>query len=293
MSTSVSFRWPAILIARRAFVARPGLIAIFAASLVLIGNSRTTAHRAKAAIVHGRTFWTRSAETGPHVTIKSSASSPGRRAKGRAACLRAKPPLHRADIRAWAESLTIAELRAAGRTQIEGPVAVRANLRAGAELARAGLWTIPRRTALCAETLPRSEAALRSVEGRTLPAHLRTGERVTGFLAFLVGTLHFFLLGAPVLFADFLAVLAGGRAFELAGLIALRLAQSAERRNAERECQQEGGSFHGVVPFFWCSAVVVETLLALARAPVTNREGESRGAVGPACALCCHTPQQT
>jgi hypothetical protein len=234
------------------------LLAIFPASLVLIGNSRTTAHRAIAAIVHGWPLWAGPTETGPHVTIEFSASSPGRRAESRAARLWAKPPLHRADIRAWAEALTLAELRAAGRSQIEGPLAVRANLRADAELAWTGLGTIPRRTPLRAETLPRSEAALRPFEGRTLPAHLRASERVTGFLAFLVGTLHFFLLGAPVLFADFLAVLAGGRAFELAGLIALGLAQRAERRNAERERQQEGGSFHGVVPFAWFTVVLVK-----------------------------------
>jgi hypothetical protein len=210
---------------------------IFPASLVLIGNSRTAAHRVVAAIVHGRIFLMRAAETGPRITVKFSASSPRRRAKGRAARLRTKPALHRADLRAWAESLTLAELRAAGRPQIEGPVAVRANLRAAAELARAGLETIPRRAPLRAETRPRSETALRYVKGRTSSAHLRAGELLAPLLSWLVALPDLLLFGAPVLVADFLAVLAGGRGFELFGLIALGLAQSAERRNAERERQ--------------------------------------------------------
>jgi len=148
---------------------------------------------------------------------------------------------------------------------------VRANLRAGAELARAGLPTIPRRAPLCAETLPRSKAALRPIERRALSPHLRAGKLIAALLLGLVALPQLLLLGAAACFADFLAVLAGGRVFELTGLIALRLAQSAERRNAERERQQEGGSFHDVVPFSWFTFVFDERLLAQARAPVTNR----------------------
>jgi len=109
-STIVPFDGPTILVAQRAFVARPGLIAIFQASLVLIANSRTTAHRAEAAIVHGRALWARATETGPNVTVKFTPSNPGWRAEGRTSRLRAKAPLHRPKTRAWAESLTIAEL---------------------------------------------------------------------------------------------------------------------------------------------------------------------------------------
>jgi hypothetical protein len=213
------------------------LIAIFHASLILPGCTRATAHRAIAAIVHGWTLLARAAEISPNITVEFAPSSPRRRTERRAARLWARPVTHRADIRAWAESLTIAGLWPAGCAEVKGPVAVRANLWAGTELARASLWAIPCRTPLRAETLPRRKGALRPVEGPAFSPHLRSREPIGLFLSSLVAPQHLLLLCLAVLLADFFAVLAGGRGLELAGLISLGLAEDAQRREAEGQRQ--------------------------------------------------------
>lgn len=98
-------------------------------------------------------------------------------------------------------------------------------------------WSSPSHPpSLAAEALPRLEGLLWAVRGRGCPAHLAAGDLLALFPRSIPAA-HTAFVGPAVLLADFIAVFLARRVLELAGLISLGLAQSAECRNAQCERQ--------------------------------------------------------